>query len=69
MNQSVAMIFSRTFLLFHVEYLSVPNFLAAAGNLGGKMPIVDYLLASDEQEKYPLPHSIKTAQRLNFNWI
>ena len=27
--------------------------MAVSGNLGGKVPIVDYVLSSHEQEKYP----------------
>ena len=29
------------------------RFVAASGNLGGKVPIVDYVLSSHEQEIYP----------------
>ena len=45
--------FSQTFLINHVEQLSVPNFVAVSGNLGEKIPVVDDVLSSQEQEIYP----------------
>ena len=46
--------FSQTFLVDHVkQQLSVPTFVTVSGNLGGKVPIVDDVLSSHEQEIYP----------------
>ena len=46
--------FLQTFLVDHVkQQSSVPNFVAVSGNLGGKLPIVDDVLSTHEQEFYP----------------
>ena len=46
--------FLQTFLVDHVkQQFSVPTFVAMSGNLGGKVPIVDDVLSSHEQEIYP----------------
>ena len=45
--------FSQTFLINLVEQFSVPTFVAVSGNLGGKVPVVDDVLSSHEQEIYP----------------
>ena len=44
----------QTFLVDHVkQHFSVPSFVAVSGNLGRKVPIVDDVLSSYEQEIYP----------------
>ena len=46
--------FLQTFVVDHVkQQFSVPNFVPVSGNLGGKVPIVDNVLSSHEQESYP----------------
>ena len=43
---------SKTFLNIHVEQILVPTFVAVSGNLGRKIPVVDDVLSSHEQEIY-----------------
>ena len=46
--------FLQIFIVDQVKQLfSVPTFVAVSGNLGGKVPIVDDVLSSHEQEIYP----------------
>ena len=55
--------FLQTFLIHHVKrQFSVPTFVAVSGNLGGKVPVVDNVLSSHEQENYP-------TTSLDENWI
>ena len=45
--------FLQTFLINYAEEFSYQPFVAISGNLGGKVPIVDDVLSSHEQEIYP----------------
>ena len=45
--------FFEIFLINDVEYFPVPSFLVVSGNLRGKVPEVDDVLSSHEQEAYP----------------
>ena len=44
--------FLQTFLVDHVKQFRYQPFVAVSGNLGGKVPIVDDVLSSHEQEIY-----------------
>ena len=44
--------FLQTILNNHIEQFFVPNFAAVSGHLEGKLPVVDDVLSSKEQEIY-----------------
>ena len=45
--------FLQTFLICHVKHFRYQLFLAVSEKHGGKVPVVDYVLSSHEQEIYP----------------
>ena len=62
--------FLQTFLVDHVkQHFSVPTFVAVSGNLGGKVPIVDDLLSSHEQEIYPTTSLDENCIELEFQTV
>ena len=42
--------FLQTFPINQIDQVSIPNFVAISGNLGGQVPLVDDVLTSQEQD-------------------